>query len=121
MTSPAYKVFQHRWLASRLTAHHGDLRQVDDHGHAQTGEGILHPIDDGDEGLHAHVGARSHVGNGRRPLQLKIKADGGEDAAGQGPHAADNEDDEREQHLFSLERRWLIHCCDQLKEQKTSQ
>ena len=54
------KVLQHGGLSRGLASHHGNLGQVDDHGHAQAGEGVLHPVDDGDEGLHALVARGRH-------------------------------------------------------------
>ncbi len=59
---PANEVLQDRGLAGALASHHGNLRQVDGHMDAQLGEGVLHPVDDGDERLHALI-AR-HVGGG---------------------------------------------------------
>lgn len=55
-----------------MSSNDGDLGQVDDHGDAQTGEGILHAIDDWDEGLHALVARVGHGGDviaGGRRLQ----------------------------------------------------
>ncbi len=49
------EIFQHRRFSCTLTADHSDLREVNRHMNAELGEGILHPIDDGDEGLHPLV------------------------------------------------------------------
>ena len=64
---PADEILQHWWLSGRLAPHHGDLGQVNDHGNSQGGEGILHPVDDRDEGLHPLI-AR-HGGEGKVILQ----------------------------------------------------
>ena len=53
--SPADKILQHGGLSGALTADDGNLRQVDGHVYAQLREGVLHPVDDGDERLHALV------------------------------------------------------------------
>ena len=53
--SLAHEVLQDAGLAGGLAAHHGDLRQVDGVGHPQLGEDVLHPVHDGDEGLHPLV------------------------------------------------------------------
>ena len=53
--SPSNKVLQDRRFSCRLAAHHRDLGQVDGVGDTELGEDILHPVHDGDEGLHARV------------------------------------------------------------------
>lgn len=51
----AHKILQDRTLSGRLSAHHGNLRQIQLHMHPQLGECILEFIDDGNELLHTHV------------------------------------------------------------------
>lgn len=52
---PAYKVLQHRAFPRALAADHCDLRQVQVAGLADGAEGILQPVDQRDQILHATV------------------------------------------------------------------
>ena len=60
--SLAHEVLQHGGLAGGLAAHHRDLGQVDGVGHPQLGEDVLHPVHDGDEGLHPLVASHDEAG-----------------------------------------------------------
>lgn len=54
-----------------MTADDRDLGQVDDHGHAELREGVLHAIDDGNQGLHPLISRRRHVVVKNNSLSLK--------------------------------------------------
>ena len=49
------KVFQDGGFSGGLASDNSNLRQVDDHRHPELRKGILHPIDDRDECLHALI------------------------------------------------------------------
>ena len=55
------EIFQNGRFSGRLASHNGDLRQVDDHGHPELCEGILHPINNRNEDLHSAIARRHPV------------------------------------------------------------
>lgn len=65
---PADKVFQHWTLASTLSTHYSDLRQIQLHMNAHLCEGILQLVHDRNELLHAHVARHSWSIYGCAPL-----------------------------------------------------
>lgn len=77
---PAHEVLQHGAFSRALAAHHGDLRQVQVAGLADTAEGILQLVDQRDQLLHAAVSHGALRDAGTRDQRVDRAKEGGRDS-----------------------------------------